>query len=492
MKKHVLLFAAALLINGFVCAQTGWYLSDPPNLPGELNDNTPSALRGGTGGLGGLSGTFYAIQTQSTNARYSVGMFTSDVDGIMDINYYKPKIGTFIFLGGYPANNSVDDTYPVTPEHALSFGLGKTLGRFYLGVQYSGSLARAGGSDSQTSAQWANNFAVLFGTPEAGAFRFDMKLNTDSRTTTKEGSTEAKRALAPPSFALTWGTRQFFGTEPYITFGMQFPEKYTYSDVSSKPYKEAAYASGYLFGFNAGVNRDVGERSAIWGELAFKKLFKGSFEGDKDAVPAGFFGTNTMTGSGDTFSLAAGGAYGLSFRAAIKSVWEFGKFTLGFKPSAAIGFTIDDTGIVNGDPGVNQYISDTLFELVTQLSLGVKFQASEKIYLFSGISLQVFDWRTRKRSAAYIGESSRSSENDWLFNGFEWSSWHWASQNGVNALGYGMTITPIKNLVIGFGLNTILDKFFFFNLEAIRIEGGTIFDGEFGKLQFDLTISYKF
>jgi hypothetical protein len=65
-----------------------------------------------------------------------------------------------------------------------------------------------------------------------------------------------------------------------------------------------------------------------------------------------------------------------------------------------------------------------------------------------------------------------------------------------------MTWAPAEGLVIGFGLNTFLDKFVVIDMEQMQVRSGSYWAGVsdisqlathlFTDLTFDLTISYKF
>ena len=502
MKKFIILILAVLFIN--IAATAQWWEPwwppddlDPQRIPDRATPYiTPSAFGRWKSGVGSLAHSFYAVPTLSTAGRYSAGMFNSDVDSLMDFNYYKPNLGNFVFLGGYPGNNSIDDTYYIAPDdYEISFGFGKTFENLYIGLYYGGSLFNSGGdSEVESSTQWANSIAVLVGRPEFGGIRLDLLLNTDARRGYYK-TMEGKKRQNAPSFALTWGVPMLDIFVPYVTVGYKINDRYVYG-VGPGPYQEAVLSYGSLLGVNTGVSLDVGASSALSGELGFRKLFKGKIEGSKNALPAfpdDFFGGNTFENEGDTFKLNTGGAYGVSVRASFKSSLDFGRVTAAVRPGLTFGYSNDNSGNVSGDSGLNQTNSLSVFEFYSQLNMGLRVLVVPRVYLFTGASLWLFDYKSAKYSAEYPGDTSLTEWDDWSFTGLRWSEYHWARQNknGVNALGLGMTVTPVNNLVIGFGLNSLLDKIFLINLGKMRIEKGSFMVDD-PDINIDLTVSYRF
>jgi hypothetical protein len=185
--------------------------------------------------------------------------------------------------------------------------------------------------------------------------------------------------------------------------------------------------------------------------------------------------------------------------------------SLGFKPSLTLGFKSDDSDhmITSGGKAVDDKAKPIgYFEVITGVDLGVKFQATKAIALYTGANLRFFDWVV-KTEKTKNSEKKEVDVTEWGIDGIQWSSGNWAGPGPAPAsnsrLGVGMTIAPSQGLVIGCGLNTLLDKFFMVDLEKMQVTtngsswgggGSNNIAGYFGnfldKLTFDLTVSYKF
>jgi hypothetical protein len=444
--------------------------------------------------------SFYAPQTSSTEARYSAGIFGSDVDDFIGVNSYDAKIGTFFFLGGYPADSHVAETDILTNagiagrDYAISLGFGKTINSLYLGAYYGGSLVYAYGGDASTEEEytsntvWRNRLALLLGTPGFGAFRFDMVMDTEKNKTTKEDKPNGANAIErwnSPSFALTWGGLSLAGLDPYITIGYLFPYKNIDGDGQGK---ETTTTSDSALGVQLGVSYDLSESSSVSGDILIGGEFGKKVSGDYPDV-----------------DLKNGGVFVAGLKGAYSNTLEFGKVSLGFKPSLTVSFISDNSDKVTGTQGGqdigNEAKPTSYFEVITGVDLGVKFQATETIALYTGANLQFFDWYV----STYKDENSDGKEVDmkvWGIDGIKWSSGNWASSTS-SRLGVGMTITPSQGLVIGCGLNTLLDKFFVVDLETMQVRSGSFWGNDannigtylgraLANLNFDLTVSYKF
>lgn len=497
MKKGILLFLAVLALSGVAWAQVGPGIDHPFDVLG------PPAILGfgPIMSVGALFDVFSAVPTVSTEARYSAWRYGSDIDDYIDVNFYDPNIGTFFFLGGFPSTTNVDSTGVLTGnDYTISFGLGKTLKSFYLGAYYGGGLVNAWGVSDNLSPvskysgyAWRNNLALLLGTHGYGAFRLDMVLDTDTESLKSGGDLVAKAREYAPSFALTWGGIQLAGMDPYITIGFGFPDKYTWGDGDGKT---LTYTERAIFALQAGVNYDLSDSSSLSGDLVIGGLFGSRLKGDKEAEPVYF------AGASGKYDIKEGGAFGIGLKAGYAKKFDFGKFGMGVKPKVAIGYSRNNRSI-SGDV-TQKNPSDNMFELYSSLDLGFKFQANSKVALFTGASLQLFDYTRFSHS----GGNSKNKTKAWALTGIGWDSTAWAMNNNggpSNILGFGMTVTPVKNLVIGCGLNTFMDKLFTVNLRDMQVDTGDYWDdaasannfvgalGElFNNLKFDLTVSYKF
>ena len=482
MKKIVLLVIVALLMGGMVWAQA-WPPADPnPTAP---NVNLASFA-------GSMFDAFYAFPGVSTESRYSAGRFVSDIDNYIDVTFYDPNIGTFFFLGGFPSAATVDATNTLTSTTQVSLGLGKTFKSFYLGVYYGGHMLGAEGNkvdanpvEQYSAYAWSNNAAVLVGTHGYGAFRLDMSLNTNTNAEKAADDTIAKTRDFAPAFALTWGGIKLAGMDPYVTVGYKFPDKYTWG--TNNPSKKLTLTYDSALTVQAGVNYDLNSASSLSADVVIGGIFGAKYQGDREPV-----------GGAGSVNLKYGGAFGLGLRAGYARKIEFGKVALGFKPNVTMGY-LRQNNDVSGDVSQNNPADNNL-EIFAGLNMGIKFQALTKVALYSGASLQVFDWVFLNHS----GGNTKDKSNEWMFNGIQWDGSAW---NGgtANTLGFGMTVTPATNFVIGCGLNTILDKLFTLNLTTMQARSGTYWldasaSGNslgaltrlFNNLTFDLTVSYKY
>jgi hypothetical protein len=477
MKRIVSLGAVILVITGMAWADPTPSQGSPANF-----SNTPASFMDDT------FDSFYAPETLSTEARYSAGIFGSDIDDFIGVNSYDANIGTFFFLGGYPSDATVDATDTLTnngaamQDYAISLGIGKTLNSLYLGLYYGGSLAYASGNSTKTDTYsdsiWRNRVALLVGTSGYGAFRLDMVVDTEKHKYTFEGNITANgyEEMHPPSFALTWGGLSLMGIKPYATIGYLFPIKTISGDSATAPTgKENTTTRGSELGLQVGASYDLNDGSSLSGDVILK----------------GTFGRHVSGSDPQNNEQKWGGDFTAGLKAGYSNTLEFGKVSMGFRPSLALAFKSDNVQSLSGDISIEKD-PVTYFEVSTGVDLGVKFQVFETVALYTGAGLRLFDWVTTT--------DSESDTSAWRFSGIEWSSGKWGPSTN---LGLGMTITPTRGLAIGCGLNTLLDKLFVVDLEKMQVRSGSFwgtptgdfasyFGQIFGNLTFDITVSYKF
>jgi hypothetical protein len=476
-------------------------------------------LPSGSSIVGDLFDQFYVVPTVSTEARYSAGIFGSYVDDFIGVNSYDPETGTFFFLGGFPADTSaspptgIGATNVITAkDYALSFGFARAFRAFYLGLYYGGSFVYARGTNTGADPDvknsysiWRNSLAVLVGTNNWGAFRFDLSLDSDVLKTTSDGNYGTKERWfgtgTTPSVALTWGGLPIARMDPYVTVGYSWPYKHVRGNGDGKEtVMTGAYvnlssvSSGIItmtpqepatLGLQAGVSYDLDETSSVSGDLLVGGIFGARVKGDYPA---------------DDIDVKSGGGFGLGLKGAYSKTLDFGQVSFGFSPNLALGFSVTNFGDMSGKVGSTDYDVDApstnLFELVSGVDMGLQFQATRTIALYTGASLQILDWQVMSHS----GGDTKDDSGVWGFEGLKWDAGKWA---GLSTLGFGMTITPVENLVIGCGLNALLDKLFTIDLVKMQVTAGTFFDtGNFGAnnltgglfdgLKFDLTVSYKY
>ncbi|MDR0322671.1 MAG: hypothetical protein LBI28_14345 [Treponema sp.] len=435
---------------------------------------------------------FDVVSAESVESRTSWGIFTSMVDDYIGVNTYDPETGTFVFLGG---GNGLSNT-----TH-ISFGIGKTLSFGYLGIYYGGHLVRAEGVDtandydasdntysSYHNAQWDNNIAVLFGTSTIGAFRLDLNLSQSDRKSDDNGA--LTQAIADndtnPSIALTWGGIELAGLAPYATIGILLPTTYSVGsrDIANNKNYSVDVISGGLFGIQAGVSHGSG----LWGDLSL--LFASDTTAKGETWDAG-----TVT---KTDIVISPGAFGAGLRGGYTQTFEVGKLAFGFEPQLLIGFRSENRSwsdkIADTKSEAKENPTTTNFELMALVNLGAKFQINDKFALYTGTGLRILDWQVRSvATPGGIEYKDTATVTQWFFDGFNWLEGN---------LRFGLTITPIENLVIGFDATQLVGRFF--NINPANMTAGTGFQntgannlGDFATywirgLTLNLTVSYRF
>jgi hypothetical protein len=424
MKRIVFLVAVTLVIAGMA-----WADPDPTPPPSggatwnPTNDLVPFVENRAF--LDDYFDLFYAPQVLSTEARYSAGIFTSDIDDFVDVNSYDPKIGTFFFLGGYPSNDTagIDNTLVLTnngaagQDYAISLGFGKTLNSsLYMGVYYGGSFVYSYGSNTGADPDvatshtvWRNNLAILVGTSGFGAFRFDLIMDTEKNKVTSDGDVIGANGIerwSSPSMALTWGGLSLAGLDPYITLGYRFANKNVQGDGNGK---ETTTTDGSLFGVQTGVSYDLNENSSVSGDIIIGGEFGRKVNGDYGGVDV---------------DLKYGGSFLAGLRGAYSQKMEFGKVSVGFSPNLALGYLVENPNDVSGGATDVDAASNNTFELKAGVDLGIKFQATRAIAIYTGANLRFFDWVVYSHSGGDTGYEDDSGA--WGIAGIQWSPGNWA------------------------------------------------------------------
>jgi hypothetical protein len=414
-----------------------------------------------------------AVPTTSTEARYSAGRFSSDVDDFIGVNDYNPDIGTFFFLGGFPDGN---------PGYELSAGLGKSLGASYLGFYFGGSLLSASGTDDgldvgearptgTATAAWDSSIALLFGNASLGAFRLDLLLNAIDTSTTYDGKLRASTGESTTT-ALSWGKSLNENASAHATLGIVWPN-YTGSNLDklNGAKKTETYIGGGLAlagGFSAGdLSADL--------TLQFGFPDKTVVGSDESTIDAPFW-TFADLGYGKTLNLSD-------------------QFSIGFKPKASIALRIWDPNVKPAQGDSIDTPAETTFEVLAGIDVGLKYKLKESWTLYTGASLQIFDWYAWGVS----GGDAKAGGGGWNFDGLAFDTTKWANNS---TLGFGLVYAPSANLSVGAGLNTVLDKFISIDLQNMQVSTNNPFgDADnfltaagnvFAGMTFDLTLSYKF
>ena len=501
MKKVVLLLAIVLMAGGMV-----WAL-DPPS-PGGWDSDTfgPGTFLDDT-----LKGVifpgFNAVGTVSTESRYAPG-FSSYVDDFIDATWYDPEAGTFFFLGGYPSDgNDVNVTDNLTSwqqgafPYTISLGFGKSLSGSYIAAYYGGYFVDAWGDKVEANppddgkftktseSVWNNNLALLYGMGNMG-FRFDLIMsNTQKEKSTYDGNMDYRNKNDGAKMALTWGAKMA-PLYPYAMIGFKFPDVERVGDSDGK---EAQLTYNSAFNLEVGGLYELSDTSSLWGSLTFGVGGAANYKGDKTEII-------NLTGfaSGKPDPYKDSGAWGLDFYIHYRKALEFGNVTLKATPNLGMTFA-GYSGKSTADGAPDKPLGDTWFTLSPGVNLGLGYKLNDKWSLYTGAGLTLFTWNTHGHSGGDKNPGDKDSE--WQFTGIEWGTEKWT--NG-DVLGFGMTWAPVNGLSVGFGLNTLLDKFFVIDLGEMQIRSGNFWtfhnDGNIGGwatrifdgLRFDLTVSYQF
>ncbi|MCL2792970.1 MAG: hypothetical protein FWD87_07745 [Spirochaetaceae bacterium] len=537
MKKLYFLALTLLLVSSVAWAQT-----NPPTVTYPVGFPSPIPVVSGPQApfLGGVFDFFSATDATSVENRYSQGIFRSTVDDYIDVLEFDPNIGTFFFLGGFPEGELGYDVINFGAAHTFNFG--------YLGIYYRGHLVNAEGHSVTTFARpgdlslglagnlpagaadfvekssertWENRLALIYGTENIGAFRFDTIFSSYTYISSREGDNLAGNTnlnqsirgagIGPEprrAFALTWGGMEFAGLNPYITVGYQLPQRIRWSqDVNhtSDPANpnvrtnEHKVSQGSILGVQAGAIHDA---TGLWGDLVFART--GGVTETLDWHE--FDGTAPVA---RTWERSTGNTIAGGLRAGYLQTFDAGKVSFGFQPTMQVGIRRFNNSETRTDsrPGFNNVDYDGWssrdFEFSAELDAGLKFQANSVIALYTGTSIRLFEYFSRKHTGgsyhklhadntSYI--DTRVENKWWTFNGFEWL---------VPEVKLGMTVTPNENLVIGAGISNITNRLFKADMAEMSVESGEWFDMAdhdnalnqflhmFNDIRFDLTVSFR-
>gem|GEM_PF-2919325 len=500
MKKICLSIVFLFIISGTAWSQLVFPNPDGLDANFHLNPNAGFEWEGGTFFM---FDSFYAPPIISTQARYSAGIFSSDIDTYLDVNYHNMFIGTFVLAGAFPQADMVNRSDTSFMDTGLSFGFARTINCSYLALYYGGNLVNSIGvrNDEVDGYQsvWRNRFAIMLSTPNLGAFRIDGRLDMTRDQERTNGGLDLKRIHNnAPSFAVTWGGVPFRGFLPYITVGYQFPSIRTHGGERGGNYAEATHTSSSYLGIQTGVHYDFDEERSIRTDISFVYGTPERFRGHPEII-----GTPTgpgVTGPIDPFD--RGGGWGVGLRAAYRQEMTFGQFTFGFSPSISAAFRRTTYAEGSHTDTLNDYYAQVL----TGIDLGLKYELNHIFSFYTGLSLRILNWGFNYASGINTG----LTESYHRLDGIAVSRSSLAGYNNYlnlpveNYLGFGMVVQPVPNLHIGVGLNTFLDKFFIIRPGTLRIEAGEFFEhrgeynvgswlmGIFRGLQLDLTISYRF
>ena len=467
MKKIVLFLLVAIITAGAVWGQ--FAVTDIPDSIDII-------------GFGG----FFVDGVESAEYKYSQGVFDSYADNFLWFNGYDPKVGTFLLLGGQ-----------VSSSYALNIGFAKTLKAGYLGLYYGGSLVNADGTsngqsgkDNLTSsnAVWDNKLSIFFGTEKLGGFRFDLLMpGSEYDDTLVDGIPGSQSVTSPPRIGLGWGNK-LGKMDVYAQLGYQFADMDVTGDTDGK--KDTLWGESRM-SLQAGVTIPLSSSETSPSEFS------------ADLIVGNQFGAS---GKGD-YTLASayyvyGGIFMAGLDASYKQTINLGKLSLGFKPGLTLGFTIDDSNsAITGSKTVNDLRKTIGFEAALDLSIGVKFQINDKFNLYTGLGLELIDFKSGSYAEGNDDKFDKINNPDVKSSAWQISGINWKDSN--SKLRFGLTFEPVKDIVIGAGISSLLDKIFDIDFGSMNFgtnlndnssntELGWLSDNFFGGLTFDLIITVKF
>lgn len=484
-KKIVLLLAVALLAAGTVWAQAGGIPSPPadgwpPTPPGTPADPPPSppgppsqpgfppgtpGLPGfptdppGMGDMSGLSGIlrFDAARSGgiSTEARSTGGLFSSDVDRIINPRFHNPDLGTFFFLSGdFNLDGNINQADRRTSVEA---GFATNVGPLYLGAYYRGGIVDAFGYRERGhhphelpdwalyNATWQNNIALIVGILGMG-FRFDFIANNqtaaghyDRGQGFDEINESVRRTSQGPVLALTWGAN-FGPLSPWARVGYRLAATYEFVSEGYNYRWREQLRFGEALELSAGTRFRFTPTQAVGAEFNFGSTFP-----QRESY--------SSEGMGETdFSTRRFGTTGFGLRAYYLQNVNAGIVALTVRPMLSSGIT---TRSNDWDGGTFSWSApgDRWFTLTGHTDLGIRLRMTERFTLFGGTMLTLFNWTTWTQTGG--DEQYPARESAWRFDGV---SWGLVNDNNVNL---GLTFAPMEDLVIGVGMNSLITSGFF-------------------------------
>ena len=456
-----------------------------------------------------LTDLYSAVPTTSTESRFSASRFDSSVGSFIDPKSYNPAVGTFFFLGGFPAGSNLVDTNYLTPgspmtnpvgpdqfypggSYAVSLGFGKTItDDIYLAAYYGGSLANAFGQrtigksnpdtyDTYAFYTWRNKLALLLGIHGMG-FRLDVTMNNpqSQKETTEDGKHAITKMDYGTGIALTWGTN-IGKFSPYAKFGYKFSDS---GVITQDGDKKMTTLSGGKWGFSTGSGYNLPNHSSLWADFLLGGQFKQSLSGDSKALIG-------------VAPYRDGGSFGIGLKAGYSKTIEGDKASFGIGPNMRIGSTYVSKYSWTDDES-KKYPSDNFFNFSMGSDLGLRFKPSDQFAFYTGAGFQILELNAHNLSG---GKGNyKTKESEWELYGIDWRS---SKLLAGGELGFGMTFSPSNYLSLGFGLNTLLDNIVKINIKKMTIESGDFWGADydnffswatsmFNGVKFDMTVSFK-
>jgi len=482
MKKVLLVLMVAMLAAGVAWGrdlgdiigddyQDGSIADQMPTLPpGWLLDPDLERIDAGRGFGRQLGLTAVPGGGLSVEARNSAGLFRSNVDHFIDPRWHNPEAeGNFMFVGG-----------DFNSSPAINFGFSTTVGGMYLAFFYGGHFVYGAGfreidagldetDERVRAADWRNNLAVLLGIAGMG-IRLDVVVDTGSRaessrdgntgddTVTRTRSADAVDGRGS-SIALTWGAN-LGQIAPWVRVGYRFAleRERTAEDNDDSDYMVTT--SGGAIEVAGGARFIMSETTAVGGDIWFAGHFA-----DRRRGSYGGYAFDDRGGAGGDGS----GGIGFGLGAYVLHRVDAGPAALAFRPTLDFGLSTrsgnwsTDDGTTSDD---GQGLGERWTTLRANFHVGGRVQATERISLFTGASIRLFDWTTWANTDG-DDDGADATLSAWGFHGVN-----------IGDLNLGMTFTATENIVFGLGLNNFARRLF--NVEDQQTIG------------FDANVSIRF
>jgi hypothetical protein len=474
-----------MLTGSMAMAQTPPVLPDTDDLDFLYNLDRASAR----GGLRRVQlGVLPLLSTEGVNTR---GLITGYADSFVDPRFHDPNMeGTFLFVsgeglfGGDPTGHG--DIFEQDDPARVHLGFARNFGDFYLGVYFGGSLVNAaGGRDDDMSTfpatdrdvltgrmtAWDTHLAVLLGTAGMG-FRLDFGLtgnptinglpafNLSMADEDNLGhGTSTRMVQATPSLALTWGANMG-QLLPWARVGFRFANNLTSEATNAAGVTETVLRWDSALEVAGGARFLLSDTTAVGGELWFNRVAQPNIQrtepGQADTEWVGSIVIPAIPGH-DSSDLS--GWMGFGLMAYYLQTVEVGSTTFAFSPNVSAGMvtsldSFSHTTTPAATPAEWEEIGYSLLTVATGVDLGTRWQATQRMALFTGMSVQLFDWtrwaETGTNTSVYgRTDNPEAGESVWAFRGIQ-----------VSDFNIGMTFTAAEAIVFGLGLNSFVNGLF--------------------------------
>ena len=446
MKKLLLIFTVAVLAGGIAWAQ----------IPPPLEEN-------GFYGRLGLD----VVPLLSTQATSTGRIFRSTGEAFINPRFHDPEMeGTFMFWGGdLRLSGNPDDA-----SYRADFGFARNFGAFYMGFYFGGGFVDAGGTRTTTTGPdvdirhrttiWDANLAVLIGIANMG-FRLDLGIvneegsdNTRDSTDSPTTDTVIRDRASAPSVALTWGARMG-DLAPWARIGFRAANSYR-SDITNLGADpvyttETINTSNGGFEIAAGAEFGLGESSVLGGDIWF-----GTTSRTRERFTTTASGAEGRARERDDRLPGSPTGFGLGFY--YERIIDFDSAAFGFRPNMNLGVTGTNRNHDlypppgGGAPASWEVLGSRWFTLNFGVDVGARWQATERMALYTGVTVRAFEWNTWSETGRNNLDSDNiidASASNWWFDGIQ-----------LRNLNIGMVFTPAESIVLGLNLGSFIDGLF--------------------------------